>query len=105
MARLEIRNSDDKTIATVRVSPGGLIEMDPPNAGWEAELKQLVVVDARIDREGPPDPIKERKLRDAADGDDDRDVVRVTPEDGDVWLFGLQVNYRGIYARGVYIDE
>jgi hypothetical protein len=82
MARLEIRDPDDKTIATVRVSPDGLIEMEPANPAWEAELKSLNVVDPRGD-----------------------EPVVVTPADGDDWLYGLQINYRGIYARGVYIDE
>lgn len=107
MARLEIRDSDDKTIATVRVTPDGLIEMEPANADWENELKSMYVVDARIDREGPPDPGKEAKLREnpGQEYDYERPVIKVTPDDGDVWLFGLQINYRGIYARGVYIDE
>lgn len=33
----------------------------------------------------------------------DRRGKRVTPEDGDRWLEGLQRNYNGAYCRGVFI--
>ncbi len=82
MARLEIRDPDDRTTRTLRVSADGQIETEPVDTAWESELLGLSVVDPR---------------------DDPR--VRLTPEDGDRWLYGLQVNYRGIYFRGVYIDE
>lgn len=81
MSRLEIRDPNDKVVATIRVTEGA-IEMQPPDPAWERELSELHVVDPRS---GEP--------------------VKVTPADGDSWLFGLQINYRGIYARGVYIDE
>lgn len=82
MARLEIRNWDDETTRTLRVGPDGALEIEPPDAKWEAELERLIVVDPRDDP-----------------------LVPLGPEDGDKWLYGLQVNYRGIYFRGVYIPE
>lgn len=87
MARLEIHDSDDKTIRTLRVTPGGHLETEPHDLDWESELNQLYVVDIRPGR------------------DSDRMPSKVTSADGNAWLYSLQLNYRGIYFRGVYVDE
>jgi hypothetical protein len=80
MARLEIRDADDNTVRTLRVAPGGLIDEDPVDPQWEHELRSMNVVNGETG-------------------------ALLRPEDGDKWLYWLQVNYRSIYFRGVYIEE
>lgn len=80
MARLEIRDGDDKTTRVLRVNEDGEIEAEPADESWLEELENMYVVDPR-------------------------DGKQKEPRDGDEWLYGLQVNYRGIYFRGVYVEE
>lgn len=79
MARLEIRDADDNVVRTVRVDDDQIV-VDPPDDDWIEELQNLRVVDRN------DEPVH-------------------YSEEPDAWLQGLQLNYRGIYFRGVYVPE
>lgn len=77
MARLEIRDPDDNTIRVLRLIDGKPVSF-PTNPEWEAELLSLRVEDPETGEV-------------------------LTPAAGNRWLYALQLNYRSIYFRGVYV--